>query len=65
MIIVCKACIINRLNYFLDILRMSKNELGDFKNLENHTWQHDALKSCVYKNNMTAYYFSRVKSETF
>ena len=36
---------------------MSKNQLGDFKNLRNHTWQHDALKTVGSVKMLLAYYF--------
>jgi hypothetical protein len=36
---------------------MSKNHLLDFKNLENHTSQHDAVKTDDMTKSMTAYYF--------
>jgi hypothetical protein len=36
---------------------MSKNHFTDFKNLENRTSQHDALKTSDQMKIMTAYYF--------
>jgi hypothetical protein len=36
---------------------MSKNHLPDFKNLENHTSQHDALKIRYPTKTVRAYYF--------